>query len=351
MGRITGADAKVGYTPGSTVGTAVALGAGDLLCHDGFNQGKTFERQEAASLGCGSPMLTDIKRGAETIPLNTSTTPRFNCVEMQMLADFMGDAVAGAEQNAGEGDYKHVIHHSATRRFGTIAAQASDSGSAKVLEFPSVYHKGVTIQPKGVPGYLMMDFDMLATDRILNSTTNTWSVVNAATRTSGDQIEVLKDADVWINTEAGGALASGDKQNIKSFTLNLVRDLEPSNEITGSTTDSAPLDRGYMTGTLVLELAGLDDFTYMDYAENETALKCSLVFEGDQIASGDNKSFGIYIPRMKLIEDPQYNITNPGLNPHILTFEILKADANPTGMSYTLPYFELTNTFTGDYVS
>ena len=351
MGRIVGSNAKVGYTSGSTLGTAVALSTGDLICHDGLTQAKSFERQEAASLGCGLAMLKDIKRGAETIDLSISTTPQFNCAEMQMLADFMGDAVAGSEQNASEGDYLHVIHYSATRRFGTLAAQASDSTSAKVLEFPSTYFKSVTIQPKGVPGYLMMDFEMLATDRELATAVNTWSTINSATRTSDEQVEVLKDADVWLNTQAGGALSSSDKVNIKSFTFTLTRDLEPSNEITGSATDGAPLDVGYMSGVLTLELAGLDNFDYYTYAEAETALKCLLAFEGSQIGAGDNKSFKIYIPRMKLIDDPQYNLTEPGLNPHILVFEVLAATTTPTGMSYVLPYFELTNEFTGDYVS
>lgn len=352
MGKITGADAKVGFKKASTVGTAVAVGANNGLCHEGLSMSVSVERQEAASLGLGLSMLKDVKRGAETFEPSLTTTPQFNCAEIDLLACFMGDAVAGVEQTTSQGDYLHVLHFSKTRAFGTLAAQASDSASAKVIEFPSTYIKEVTLQPKGVPGYLQADFKMLATSRDLASSTNTWSTINSnLTRPTDEQIEMLKDADIWIGDASGSALSSSNKVNIKNFSLTLTRDLTPANEITGTNVDAAPIDQGYFSGTLTLDLSGLDDFTWFNYSTAETFLMAKIGFEGSQIGSGDNRSFNIYLPRIKLVEDPKYDIVDPGFNPHNLTFEVLAAVAAPTGMSYTLPYFEITNTFTGDYIS
>ena len=348
MARLTGADAKVGFKIGSAVGTAVAVGANDGLCHEGLSMSVGVERQEAASLGLGLSMLKDVKPGAKTYEPSITTTPQFNCREIGMIAAFMGDAVAGSEQTSGQGDYLHVLHFNKTRQFGTLAAEAT---SAKVIEFPSTYFKELNLTPKGVPGYLQASFKMLATSRVLNSSTNTnATIASNLTRPTDEQIEVLQDADVWIGDASGSALSSSNKVNIKSFNLTLTRDAAPANEITGTNTDAAPIDQGYFSGTLTLDLSGLDDFTWFDYANAETFLMAKIGFEGSQIGTGDNRSFNIYLPRIKLVEDPKYDMNDAGFNPHNLTFEVLAAVSAPTGMSYTLPYFEVTNEFTGDYI-
>lgn len=350
MARLTGSDGKVGFKIASTLGTAVAVGANDGLCHGGVSMSVGVERQEAASLGCGLSMLKDVKPGAKTYePTVSATTPQFNCAEMSMLAVFMGAAVAGVEQTTSQGDYLHVIHFNKTRKFGTLAYEAS---TTKVIEFPSTYIKEVTIQPKGVPGYLQIDYKCLATSRVLNSSTNTnATIASNLTRPSDEQVEVLQDADIWIADASGGSLSSSNKVNIKNFNLTLTRDAVPANEITGTNVDAAPVDQGYFSGTLTLDLSGLDDFTWFDFANAETFLKAKLGFEGSQIGTGDNRSFNIYLPRLKLVEDPKYDITDAGFNPHNLTFEVLAAVSAPTGMSYTLPYFEVTNEYTGDYIA
>jgi hypothetical protein len=47
---------------------------------------------------------------------------------------------------------------------------------------------------------------------------------------------------------------------------------------------------------------------------------------------------------MVLIQKPEISLANDGANPVTLTFKLIKAATNPTGMSSTYPYIEVVNT-------
>jgi len=65
--------------------------------------------------------------------------------------------------------------------------------------------------------------------------------------------------------------------------------------------------------------------------------------EGEQIGAGDNYTAAFYFPKLKVVESPQYELSDPGINPLTVVFKGLAADANPTGMDSVYPYAEFIN--------
>jgi hypothetical protein len=76
-----------------------------------------------------------------------------------------------------------------------------------------------------------------------------------------------------------------------------------------------------------------------------------MLITGTQIGSGVSKSFAVYLPKMILVTEPQYALTDPGTNTLALNFRLLKASSNPTGMNSTYPYFEIVNALSTSFLA
>jgi hypothetical protein len=345
MASITGAQTKAGVKIASTWGTAVACGAGNSFAGEispSFNVSELTSRQ----IGSGAYMLSSATRGSviPTVSLTADLGYRNNCDIL--IAQFMGTSGAPTEVNVGEGDYKHVIAFNSTLnpKFVTLAFESS---SATTMEFPTAAVQSIGIATTGVPGYLDFTAELLANTVELSSSTNTNASLANCTFTEGVPELVAVDlVDKYqTNTESGGAVSSGDQYNITGFNLALSRPQEIIPEIKGGAGNSAPIATDLFEGTLSVDVKELADHAYYTIWSAETARKALIQIEGTQIGGGANKSFSIYLPRMILVTEPQYALTDQGTNTLSMEFRLLKAAAAPTGMTgSTYPYFEIVNT-------
>lgn len=344
MATITGGNTDAGYKIASTFGTAVQAASGDKLVFDSLTHSTNPAELSYSGKGSGADMLTDAQQGALSPSVSLAMKGGYENAMPAILATFLG-ADSSTLQTDG---YQHRMTHSSTLAFGTVAFETS---STTVVEYPSAYVSDVTITAQNAPNYLDFSANFVCGDRELSTSVNTNANLASATLTDGtstDNIVVDHDDDFWINSDSG-ALDSGDLVSITRYVLNLSRPKAYTREIKGSSGLSAPLSDGLMTGTLEIELASLADHTYFTAAAAGTTYKSSLTIEGTSYGT-DNRTFAIYLPLMKLIQDPEYNVTEDGNNPHVLRFQLLAASAAPTGMNDTTPYFEFINSKTAAYL-
>jgi hypothetical protein len=290
-------------------------------------------------------MLSSATRGSviPTVSLTADLGYRNNCDIL--IAQFMGTSAAPTEVTVGQADYKHVLTFNSTlnSKYVTLAFESS---AATTMEFPTCAVQSIGIATTGVPGYLDFTAELLANDVNLSSSTNTNATLGNCTFTEGVPELVAVDlVDKFrTNAQSGAAVAGGDQYNITGFNLALSRPQEIIPEIKGGAGNSAPIATDLFEGTLSIDVKELADHAYYTIWSAETARKALIQIEGTQIGTGTNKSFSIYLPRMVLVTEPQYALTDQGTNTLSMEFRLLKAAATPTGMSgSTYPYFEIVN--------
>ena len=343
MASIDGKRSKLGIVRCATYGTAVACNK--LFPCSSFNQVATTDRLEGDTVGINYEMLEDVEVGAEDYRLNWSMNAGYTNVFPYFVAYLMGTSGVPTEVTGAQGDYKHTItlNTNPNANYLTMAAVVS---STETLGWPSVIVNEMTLNYSKVPGYIQADFGAIANIRNLASATNTTAAgVGASSAPTMDQARIELADSFLINAQAGGALSSPtDVVNITSATLTIQRPLRVIHEAKGSSGNSEPGLDNFFKAMLTINLKDMAALTYFTAKNAGTEYKCKLSVDGAQIGSGTNKSIIFYIPRMKIVDDPVYNIGGPFLNPHSITFECLQATANPTGMSSKYPYFEITTT-------
>jgi hypothetical protein len=262
-----------------------------------------------------------------------------------LLAQFMGTSGAPTEVTVGQSDYKHTVTFNTTlnAKYVTLAFESS---SATVMEFPTCAVQSIGIATTSVPGYLDFTAELLANTVELSSATNTNATLANCTFTEGTPELVAVDlVDKFrTNNQSSGAVGAGDQYNITGFNLSLNRPQEIIAEIKGAAGNSAPLGTDLFDGTFSIDVKELADHAYYTIWSAETARKALIEVEGTQIGSGTNKRFSIYLPRILLVTEPQYALTDQGTNALSMEFRLLKAATAPTGMTgSTYPYFEIVN--------
>ena len=345
MASVSGSATDAILKIGSTFGTATTGTTGDKLAFASLTHSLNETVLQADQLGAGIVMTKDATKG------NTSPTAEIDMyVGPRNLADlicfaFMQTAPAPAEETASQGDYRHRLTYTHTISYWLTLA--FDSDASNVVEYPSCTVRRLTLSVDTVPGYVKLVAELLGNKRVITSTTNDTSELLAATvPTDTELFAVGFDDDFQVNAQSGGALSTSDQVNITSYTLTLERPQEFVGEIKNATGNSEAISTGFLRGTLTVTLKEKADNTWYTANDAETAYKCKLIVEGSPIASGGNRALRVFIPRMKLIQSPEYNITDPGINPMTLTFELFAAESAPTGMDSVYPYFEFVNTRT-----
>lgn len=325
----------------STWGTAVSGGAGNKLKAE-ISPNFNTDMIQARQIGSGVSMVQAITRGnlKPSIGLTMDGGYR-NCMDY-ILAQFLGTSGAPVEQTGAQGDYKHTLTFNTTLNAKYLTV-AYDTSSTTVLEYPTCATRSVTLSLDDAPGILNVEAELIANNVLTTGTTNTNGSMASATATDTEMIAFAFDDTFRVNTAAGSTLAGGDQFNITGWSLSLSRPQELLGEIRAATGNAAPIETDLFEGTLTVNVSQLADHTFFTYWLNETALKCTLNIQGTQIGTGVNKAITSYIPRMILENEPVYNITSAGVNGYSMTFKLLCATANPSGMSSTYPYFEIIN--------
>jgi hypothetical protein len=343
MASLSGAQTAAAIKIASTWGTAVSVGAGNKIAGE-FTANFGVEELNARTIGSGAYWLSNATRGrvVPTISFTGDLGYRNNCDVI--LAQMFGTAAAPSEVTGAQGDYKHTITLNTTlnAKYLTVVYESS---SATVHEFPTCATRSVGFKSQSVPGYIDFTAEMLANNVVLSGPTNNNAAVIAATFTEGTaELTACDYPDTYRqNTQSGGAVGGGDQYNITGFDLQIQRPQETIGEIKGASGLSAPTATSYLDGTFTVTVKELADHAMYTIWSAETAQKAVLNIQGTQIGTGTNKTWAIYLPRMLLVTEPQYALTTEGTNPLTLNFRLLKASANPTGMSSTYPYFEVTN--------
>ena len=343
MASITGAATDAILKIGSTYGTATTGGAQDKLAFTGLTQSLGESVLEAIQLGSGVIMSKDATKGAiaPSVQVDMLVGPR-NLADL-IFFQFFQVAPATVEETGGQGDYRHRLTF--TQAISYWLTLAFDADTANVIEYPSCAVRRITLAVNTVPGYLTLSAEMLANTRVISSTTNDASELAAATvPTDTELFAVAFEDDFQLNAQSGGALSTSDQVNITSYSLTLERPMEFVGEIRNATGNSQAIATDLLKGTLTIGLKEKADQTWFTANDAETAYKSKLIVEGTQIAAGGNRAIRVFIPRMKLIQSPEYNLTDPGVNPMTLTFQLFGAESAPTGMDSVYPYVEFVNT-------
>lgn len=344
MASISGSQTNMGVKVATTWGTAVAAGTANRFIAEAnvaLNGTELTPRQ----IGSGAYMLTTSARGnyIPTISLTADLGYRNNCDVI--IAALFGTAGAPAETTVGQGDYKHTITFNTTLNAKYLTF-AYESSSATTHEFPTCAVRSIGLKTNGVPGIVDFTAELLAGQVNLSSSTNTNATLAATTFTEGTpELAVANLSSTFqTNAQSAGAVSSGSQYNITGFDFSFTRPQEIVGEIKGAAGNSAPTSTGYADGNFNVTVKELADHAYYTIWSAETIQKAALSIQGTQIGSGTNKEVKLFLPGLKLVGEPVYAPTQPGVNTLALNFGLRKASSNPTSMSSTYPYFTITNT-------
>jgi len=345
MGSITGAATVIGFKKSTTWGTETVVGSGDKLEVESLSQSENAEELTANPIGAGTSMATESRRGAKAPSMEVETLMGYENAGLAVVGQFFGTDTVATEV----GNYLHSFIFNETRNstYLTAAFQAH-SAVAGSMVFPSAVCTRLAVTADNPPNYVRMSFDLLGNEQKLDSSSNTYTTLNSATVDNAQKIVIQPLDEFWINAQAGAALAAGDKKNIVSAEFELSYDQGFIAEIKGATGNGTPVAVGDppFQGTLTVRFKSLEDFTYFTAAQAGTEYKAQLNITDD--TSPYRVRF--YFPRLKIVEDPQYDLTTTATNEHVVTFKCLAASSNPTGMISTKPFWVVKNTNSAAFV-
>lgn len=337
MTAIKGANAKLALAVSGTFNTAATVAAGDGLEVESWAWPENPAELGVNPIGSGNSMESESERGVNRPEPSFSKPMSYDDAGIAALAQFQGTANVN---NDGGGFYCHslLFNETLNAKFLTVVEKKTDTTLA---EAASAVCTRVEIAAEDAPNYVIQSVDLLANEKEIASPTNQTADIDAVTVADGTRVVIRPQDNFYINAQAGGALGGGDELAIRSAVLELVKAQEFVPEIKGSTGHSEPTSGSNipLAGTLTIELKNLADLTYFTAANAGTEYKASLQIDND--SSGYEMNY--YIPRMKIIPDIEHSLSSPGDNPVTITFKILVAASNPTGMLSTYPYFRIIN--------
>lgn len=345
MGQITGSKSIIGVKVASTFGTATAITSGDKLEVENFTRTEGTEELTKNSIGSGLSMQSDSKRGATTPEVSFEKVMGYNDAGLVALAQMFGGASV-ATIAAGAFQHSILFNETANQKWATVAFQAA-SATAGSIEYPSVAFTEASISVDNPPNWVMLSANGLANDEKIDSSTNTYATLQAATVANAEPIVIKPQDEFLINVQSSGALTSPtDRVSIVRGVLTFRRAQELVREIKGSTGNAAPVATSDIPFecTLEIEVRGADDLTWWTAHKNETEYKASLTVTGPVIgATAVNYRMDYHLPRLKIVESPSYDLSSPGNNTLTFVMKGLAASAAPTGMVSALPYFLFRN--------
>lgn len=338
---IAGAQTRAGIKIASSFGTAVACGAGDRLVAE-ITPSFGVNVLQSRAIGSGRFMAESFTRGSILPTLSITGDVGFRNNFDTIAALLLGTDTVSAMLTAGQNDYRHRVtfNTALNAKYATVAYETS---SSTTHEFPSCACTSLTVRSTSVPGFLEYSADLIANTVNISSATNTNATLANVTNTDVELAAIDYDDDFWINAQSGAALSSGSQYNVTGFEFTIARPQEFRPEIKGSAGNSAPVGTGLAESSLNITVKELANHAYYTVWSTEAAQKAALICEGTQIGTGSAKTIAIYIPRLLLIQEPQYAVTDAGMNTLSMQWNCAAASANPTGFNSTFPYFEIIN--------
>lgn len=346
MAPITGRQSKIGIDVHAAAGFGTATAVTKAIAVENLDPAKNPAKLFSSPIGRAESMYSAMEQGAIDPQPSFSAKVGYNNGIPELLATFFGTSAAPAEQTVGQGDYLHVIKLNETRLayFFTMAMQAT---SSEIFEFPDCAISDLVLNYAGpFPNYVVADFTCLANNRVdaAASQVNTFAGLTALAAPNRDEI-VARDTSLGfrLNSDSGGALANGDVKPITGATIQFTDALRRISEMKNAAGLSKPVPEDVFLGTLTVNFRDLTDFTYYTALGAGTTYKGSVTVTGNQIGTGVNQKFEVAMPYLKIVQDPQFTYANPGINEHIVTFDMLARTATPTGMADKYPHINLIN--------
>jgi hypothetical protein len=351
MASRSGADTPIVAGLCSTFGTPVSAVAGGLLFANSFNQNRNVTALRSNPIGSGNHMDgLDTQIGQDSPTINIDKDLHFNDAGNIFLAQFFGTAATPMTMAAGAYSQSLIYNETINAKYVTVATSPT---TTETMEWPSVAVRSVNVTGSQY-GPVIAAFEGISNERRITGTLNGVGGTGAATIANAKRV-ILKQADYFlINAQAGAAFSTAtDAVAIKSFSIAYQRPQEHVFEVRGAAGNAATVPTGDppFKVTLTVTLRDLAAFTYFTALAAGTAYKAELRITGDLITGSTYYGCSFFFPYLKILEDPQHNLTSAGTNEHVIVMEALMASAAPTGMISTYPYVILLNDRATSYLA
>jgi len=332
---------------GTTWGTAVSVNGSNkgILLTD--SSGFHVAPEQLQDLSAGFAQLEYIDNGSLVVAPSLNMALRFEGQLMMLLAMVMGqDSISGAGP-----EYTHAMTlQNLSSVFGTLCLY----DGVTVREIPSFKPTGFTIRGSA-GGYMELEVNGIGDNVLYTGQTNTTlSSVTYKTNTLRIPFGI---GQIMMNAESSGALSySIDGVCPTSWEFSIQRQMEQDFTACGNTIGanasktSEPVDGGHIETMLSLEFPEYTADDGFDDVVAGTTQKCQIILLGELISSAEYR-VDIKLPSLKPV-DAVADISGPGRIGNTLTFQALKAQSAPTGMTgITEPKLTITNTDSAGYLA
>lgn len=350
MTSITGAQSVITSKIGGTYGTANAVSMGDKMEVESLAFNRSPEELTANPIGSGNVMASDSQQGATTPVITVEKIENYDDSGTALEALFVGqDRVV----NMGGGSFMHSLIDTGTinSSFTTMAWQYA---AQSVMEAASCVVTKLTHTYENPPNYGKVSIELLANDIIVESTTNSYANLASTTVRDSTRVVAQPTAEFLINGQSGSALVSPThRYAITSLVSTRTKAQSSPREFKGSSGNGQPIPTGSppYEATLTVTLKSLEDVTFFRAARAGTEYKASFtITDTTLIGNGNYRMIVRHWPRLKLVTDPEYGLSEAGINPLTLNFKCLVATSNPTGMISTYPYALIQNSTYSGYM-
>jgi len=267
----------------------------------------------------------------------------------RILAQIFGTAGAPADLT---GAYKHTFQWKTdiSALFGTWAEERA----GKIFEVASA--KPYKAEFSFTDALLKAVLSMRGDSCIDTSAVNTLTQMDALTLPAEPFLNTrirFKQGSVKMNTEAGADVAAETALQINDFTISYERPIDGGVYAVGSEKIIEPFEEGQSGHDLIsvkLSFPRMNTVNAAFFASfvAEAEQKMLIKFTGALITGAIYYDMAFFFPRLR-IKSPTYDvdeIISGGLE---LIAE--EAAAKPTGMDYAVPYMEIVNKQTADYLA
>jgi hypothetical protein len=336
---------RTGFKKAVTVGTPVAVGAGDGIYLLSEAIKSDVPRIDDTSAG-GSRQLrgADISGKSFAGPLRTPA--RYEGRWLTLLAALFG--VAGAP--TGGGPHVHTFTPGADNSgiFGTLAID-KQVGANPVWEYDTVWVQAVTLRSEagtGEAARLTAEFELIGRSLSRASATNGATQMNALTFPAAGHL-LHHHLTVRMNSSAGGALGAPDVLKARRIELMLRNHFADKLFTSGSQFIDTPAHENHLevTGTIELDKYDADAPGVTEFLDG-TYMKADLTW-----TTGASAIFLAEIPFLQIIGADR-EMRGPGLIGRPIPFKGYDPTAAPTGMfAVDSAAIRVTNNFATDYLA
>lgn len=346
MASRSGANTYIGYDVGTTFDTAVAAGSGDQLQVESLDHGDNATELTLNPIGAGLYQQNQSDVGAANPQATVNAPLGYNDAMNFMVAQFQGTDIVTSSASA----YIHSMLFNETRNtyYGTLAFHQNSSSAAEYMNCVPV-GMNLNFAPND---YARASINLLSTKKRTSGTTNTAASLTTTTQANSLRVIARPSDRFMVNAQAGAALAAGDKVDVTSIEAVASFEQELVGEIRNSSGYGAPRVSGTppLSWTLTVTLKELDATTWISAYEAGTEYKAELLITSPTAVGSTYYKFRLMLPRLKIVQDPQYNLATTATNPHVIVFKSLVASSAPTGMPSKYPFIEITNDRSTSYI-